>query len=387
MPIKDVAPPILYTDTINHHTRGITILMQRILRFSLIITALLALMAAMWAGLLRLGLDLPPLDANLPILHGPLMINGFLGLVIGLERAVALVARRTYWPYLSPLCLAVGCVVVFFSPQAGALLITLGSFILVVVFGLIIHHQRTLFTLTMGGGALSWLIGNVLWLSGQPVYSLVLWWMGFPLLTVIGERLELSRIQRLTPTSYRTFALMCLIFIAGALVSLFNLDLGMRLAGLGELACALWLFRYDIARRTLRKPGMPQFIALCLLSGYAWLGISGLLNLGYGATYAGPYYDAALHSLFVGFVLSMIFGHALLILPAVLSLPIRFHPQLYVSLGLLHASLILRIVGDLALLPEVRQWGGLLNEIALLIFLGSMVYTVISARGLRPQGS
>lgn len=358
--------------------------MRRTVRFLLIFSALWALLAAMWAGLIRIGWAFPPLDLSLPMLHGPLMINGFLGLVIGLERAVALASHRVQhradWPYLSPICVGVGTLVLFFSGQTGALLITAGSAILVGVFVLIVHRQAALFTLTMALGAISWLIGNVLWLMGQPIYTLIIWWMGFPLLTIIGERLELSRILRLSRLSHWLFGVACAIFLTGAVVSLFNIDLGMHIAGVGELACALWLLRYDIVRHTLRKSGMPRYIALCLISGYGWLGISGLLNIWLGVTYAGPFYDAALHTLFVGFVFSMIFGHALIILPAVLDLPITFNPKLYLSLVLLHFSLLLRIVGDLLVMPTLRQWGGLLNEISLLLFLASTIYTVFAAR-------
>ena len=50
----------------------------------------LALLAALWAGLLRLGWRLPPLQPQLAGAHGPLMVVGFLGTLIALERAVAL---------------------------------------------------------------------------------------------------------------------------------------------------------------------------------------------------------------------------------------------------------------------------------------------------------
>jgi hypothetical protein len=356
----------------------------KLLRFSLIFTALLTLLAAMWAGLIRMGWSLPPLAVSLPMLHGALTVNGFLGIVIGLERAVALSApglrHQVLWPYLSPLCVAIGIPVLFFSAQAGVFFITAGSLVLVGANILIIRQQPTLFTATMGLGAASWLIGNILWLAGQPIYVFVLWWIGFPLFTVIGERLELSRILRLSKTSHLLFGIACAGFFVGAVISLFNINTGTRLAGLGEIACALWLLRFDIARRTVRKPGMPRFIALCLLSGYGWLGISGILNSWFGATYAGPYYDAALHTLFVGFVFSMIFGHALIILPAVLQVQTTFKTMLYAPLILLHLSLLLRIVGDLISQPTVRQWGGMLNVIALLLFIGSMVVTVIATR-------
>src|ERR1043166_8759909 len=124
-------------------------MMRRSLRFLLVASALISLLAAMWAGLIRIGWALPPLDLNLPMLHGPLMINGFLGLVVGIERAVALsspgVQHRTRWPYLSPICVAVGTLALFFSGQVGALLITLGSGILVAVFALIMRRQTALF--------------------------------------------------------------------------------------------------------------------------------------------------------------------------------------------------------------------------------------------------
>jgi hypothetical protein len=357
--------------------------MRRILSFSMVITAILALLAAAWAGLIRMGWSLPPVDLDLLMLHGPFMINGFLGLVIGLERAVALsspgLPQRIVWPYLSPIFLGAGTLLLLFSGPAGAWLITAGSCVLVATFGVIISRHTALYTITMGLGALSWLIGNILWSTGHPIFTLIAWWMGFPLFTIIGERLELSRILRLSHTSQRLFGAACAIFAAGAIATLFSIDLGMRIVGLGELACALWLLRYDVARQTVRKTGMPRFIALCLLAGYGWLSASGLVNLGLGATYGGPYYDAELHTLFVGFVFSMIFGHALIILPAVLELPITYNARSYVPLALLHLSLLLRVVGDLLLLPDVRQWGGMLNAISLLLFFGLTIQTIAMA--------
>jgi hypothetical protein len=87
-------------------------------------------------------------------------------------------------------------------------------------------------------------------------------------------------------------------------------DLGVRIAGAALAASALWLGRFDIARRALRRPGLPRFVALALLPGYAWLGLGGLLWLRYGAVPDGHAYEAQLHAIFPGFVFSMIFGDA-----------------------------------------------------------------------------
>lgn len=61
-----------------------------------------------------------------------------------------------------------------------------------------------------------------------------------------------------------------------------------------------------------------------MLSGSAWLAIGGLLMVMVGGVYGGFPYDAILHSVFVGFVFAMIFGHAPIIIPALLKVPLRF---------------------------------------------------------------
>jgi hypothetical protein len=65
----------------------------------------------------------------------------------------------------------------------------------------------------------------------------------------------------------------------------------------------------------------------------------------------------------------MIFGHAPIIFPAILGLSIQYHPIFYTHLILLHASLVLRIIGDIMFNTVLRQWGGLLNGIAIILFL------------------
>jgi len=190
-------------------------------------------------------------------------------------------------------------------------------------------------------------------------------------LTIAGERLELNRVLRLSSHVQSIFLLAVGLFLAGLIITLFNFDLGVRLAGAGMFALALWLLRYDIARYTVRKTGLTRFIAVCLLSGYIWLGLSGLLALRFGGITAGFQYDALLHTLFIGFVISMIFGHAPIIFPAVLGKFFAFQPIFYGHLVLLHLSLLLRVAGDLIGWLPGRQWGGLLNVIAVLLFLAN----------------
>jgi hypothetical protein len=64
----------------------------------------------------------------------------------------------------------------------------------------------------------------------------------------------------------------------------------------------------------------------------------------------------------------------------VLGLPLAFLPLFYLHLVLLHLSLLARVLGDLLGSHPLRQWGGLLNVVALLLFLAS---TIIAARRSR----
>jgi hypothetical protein len=147
------------------------------------------------------------------------------------------------------------------------------------------------------------------------------------------------------------------------------------------LGQALWLGRYDIARRTVRMGGVTRFMACSLLAGYVWLACAGILWTAYAALSDGPAYDASLHAVFLGFVMSMVFAHAPVIVPAVLRLRLPFRRGFYVHLGLLHASLALRLVGgDLAGNTALWQWGGIAGEVSILLFLTVTAEGVLRAR-------
>jgi hypothetical protein len=307
------------------------------------------------------------------------MISGFLGTLISIERAVAL---NKSWLYTGPVLSAAGGIyyVLGGNDIIGPLLMLAGSFGLVIIFAVILKQHRADYTIVMALGAVSFFIGMLLWVLGKPIYSIVLWWSGFLVLTIVGERLELSRLIRPSKTRTNTGRIAIGVYSFGLVFTLFSLDIGTRIASAGMLLMAFWLLRFDIARFTVRKTDLVRFVAVCLLSGYVWLGIGGAIGLYSGATFAGPLYDAFLHTVFVGFTFSMIFGHAAIIFPSILMLPVKYSPKFYGPLILLHISLIMRITGDLVFIHSIRLWGSLLNAIAILLFLGIMGGTILKGR-------
>jgi hypothetical protein len=348
------------------------------IRAPLLALAGLALLAALWAGLVRLGWRLPALSLGLPAAHGPLIISGFLGTLISLERAVAL---GRPWAYGAALLSGLGGVALMAGLPGSRELITLGSLGLLAIFVVILRQRLDWAYLTMSLGAGLWLAGNALWWLGWPVHKAILWWAGFLVLTIAGERLELARLVSIGRVARLAFLFSIGLFLLGLIVSLARFDFGVRAGGAGLVALGLWLLRYDLARKTIRQTGLPRFIAACLLPGYIWLAAAGGMWLLWADRFlAGPIYDAMLHSLLLGFVFSMIFGHAPIILPAVTNLPLTYRPAFYLHLLLLHLSLIVRLVGDVALDPSVRMWGGLLNVTALLLFLGNSAASALRGR-------
>ena len=55
-------------------------------------------------------------------------------------------------------------------------------------------------------GAVCWMAGNFLWVTGQAIPFVVPWWVGFLVVTIGGERLELSRLRRPSKSSRALFS-------------------------------------------------------------------------------------------------------------------------------------------------------------------------------------
>ncbi len=344
-------------------------------RIPLLIASFVILFSGVWAGLMRMNWQLGLFKPSILISHGYLMVPGFLGTLIGLERAVALQKK---WGYLGPLASAIGTILIInqHDSQIGFLLILIGSAVMTLMFFVILRTHFVNYMITMALGGISLLVGNLLWGFGLSIYQFVIWWMGFLILTIAGERLELGRLMKLNRAVKNAFSIIIIIFLMGAITSLFNISAGQKIASSAMILLAVWLFQNDIARKTIRQDGLPKFIAICLLSGYVWLFIGGVLGLTNVVLFAGPVYDAYLHSVFLGFVMSMIFAHAPIILPAIINTAeVIFKPILYLPLALLHLSLVIRILGDIILdNHQIRQWGGMLNAIAILIYFGFTIF-------------
>ncbi len=345
----------------------------RVVAVMTLVGAALLMAAAVFGGLSRMGVSLGATPSVLVHHHGPLMVSAFFGAVISMERAVAV---RSAWSYLPPVAAVLGglSLVALSDMRLGSVLFAVAGFALVGVFAHLLSRRWEPFTMAMGLGAVAWAVGNLCWALGVPISEVVPWWAGFLVLTIAGERLELSRFRAATRSRWPFWAGFG-ITAAGLIISLFAFDIGVRVVGVGFLVLAAWLAKNDVGRSTIRMSGAPRFMAIALFAGYFWLAIAGLLAAIHGGVRAGLIYDAIWHAVFVGFVFSMVFAHAQVILPALSGVRVNHGVRFYVPLVVLHLATALRVAGDLGLAGEwgmldgLRRAGGIGNAVAIGLFI------------------
>jgi hypothetical protein len=338
----------------------------------LLALAAASLLAGIAGGLQRMGaLSLGALGAAPAFAHGTLMVCGFLGTVIALERAIAFGGRAAL---AAPAASALGaaCAVGGLALPAAVLLVV-APLVLVVVSAGIVRRQRAVHNVALLVGALAWLAGDAALVAGASLDRVAAWWFAFIVLTVAAERLELGRLRPRHALAPPLFLACTALLLAGAALSATG-RAGAMLFAAALLAMAAWLFAFDIAWRTVRTSGYARYAAYALLAGYAWLVVAALAWVARELAPIGPAArDAALHAVALGFAFSMIFAHAPIIVPVVARVRVRYTPLFYAPLALLHASLAWRVFAGLADVAARRQ-GAWLDAAALLLFAITLVY-------------
>lgn len=335
--------------------------MIKFFRLPFVLLAMLCLVLGLWSGLNRIGWDLGIL--SLTMHHGAIMVGGFLGTLISLEKIIPL---KRKWLFAIPIASAAS--VMFFilnQPLISFYCLVLASAGLCGIFLFYLLKEKNLIHVLMLGGSICWLTGNLLLIAAKFYPMAFPWWVGFMLLIIVSERLELMKF--LPVTSRQKFVLvLCLIaYVAGTLFSFHGL--GNIISGLALIAISAWLLRSDIVVISIRKTGLQKFVAIALLCGYIAVMFTGVFYISLADQ---PYaYDAVAHTFFLGFVFCMIFAHGPIILPGVLGISFKpYHPLLYVWLFFLHASWIIRVVGDLLLSGEIRKLSGMISASAIISY-------------------
>lgn len=341
--------------------------MERPGRAALIAAGGLSMLAGLDAALLLLGLPAPVRLDRLAERHGILMVLGFLGTVIALERAVAL---RSRWGFVAPAGLGGGALLTLSPAPAlfGQLVLLAGAGVLVAVYGALWQRAHDPVVLAQLVAAVFAACAVGLWIRTD-VPTVVVLLCCFIVVTIAAERVELARLM--LPASAGDVLLAGTAVMAGTgAIALIWPAAGGRLFGVVLAVAALWLASHDVAVRTIRARGLPRFAAAAMLAGYAWLLVAGCVGVAAGT--AGWAYDTVLHAVFLGFAMSMVMAHAPVILPSVLRVRLPYHPVLWLPLVALHLTLVVRVSGSLTSAPWY-QAGAVGTIVAMLLLVGAVV--------------
>lgn len=339
------------------------------------------LLIGLSGGLARLGWPLP---AAALTDHGAVMVCGFFGTVIALERAVAL---HRLAGLLVPLAAGLGGVAVWGlgqTPVGAALWVFAGLALagLYLLAGLTrawsVHLKVEL------AAALVWAAGVGAWAMGAPLAA-QLAWMAFLVGTIAGERRELMQFVHLSPGARWAFLAMVGAGAAGvALVLAGSATPGLALWWSACAALALWLLRWDIAPRQWRRAGWAGHTGICLTVGYVWLLLAALLGALGLVSPGSALAPMATHALLLGFVFAMVFGHAPIILPALSGLRPVYTRWVRLPIWLLAASLLMRLVARAIDDAGLLAAAGLGHALAIVMFALTMAGAAL--RGARARG-
>lgn len=344
-------------------------------RTLLVILGGMSLLSGLNAALVRLDVWAPVASTRVGDLHGPVMVLGFMGTVICLERAQAL---RKPIAYLAPALLGVGSLLlVAGAPQwLGKLLLFEGAlgFTIVLValwvrapLSLVAAQTLGAFMVTLAAG---------LWLAVDDISVVIPLLAAFLIITISAERAELAQLtmgKRAIPTLLVSSTLLA---ASSAMVLLFPTVM-IRVFGVVVIITALWLFRDDVGRRMIRTDGLRRFNAAALLAGNFWLVVAGIVWVVVGLPVERGAYDLTIHGVFLGFGMSMIIAHAPIIFPTVLSRPLPYRPVMWVPLAVLHGGMLVRAAGDLSGVDLLWRGGGIVTVVSLLLFAGTVLFSVV----------
>ncbi len=356
-------------------------------RLAILIWAGIACLTGLMTAFARIGLSPFAQSHELVSVHGALMVFGFLGTAIGMERGVAYhagSASHPSWGLIAPLLGALGVVSTFvlaliptlpqWWPAIPGAFWAASMFELSAVYIGIWSWQNSLTLIIQMMGSLTGALGMILYACSVPALRLAPLWMVFLVLTIIGERLELARVSFTGRRVENTLLTAAGVSVVGSILILFIPEVGYVILGLSFLVLLITMLAHDIARHTFKLPGMTGFMGVAMLCAYVWGIIGSLLwTLTPQSDLFSQRSAFALVCFDLGFTMTMVIAHACIIVPAIIRRPLPFSTLMWIPLIGLQSGLALGAIGTLRGSVQIGQAGSVCEILSLLALLILMV--------------
>jgi hypothetical protein len=334
-----------------------------------------AVVLGIWRIAITRGFLLPPIPEWIPM-HGHIMIGGFLAALIIFERMIALRIDGLVWvPYVYVLS------ALFLQVQRPSIQMIHG----IALAGWLFHRWLSFRTFhrwekplveSVAFIMLSFALISPGGLSARIEVAVSA--LAFPIAVIAVERLELSMQFKKKGAKIVLFGLIawCMLWIFSTWRGIPNLTV----MGIITLILVSFLTFYDASLRTRTNQSahnLHGFLKLALVIAYLWLFAGGIVMSFWSAVSAAIVKDLLFHLFGLGFIFTMILGHAPLILPAALG---KFPPGKapLIPFFVFQTATLIRIVGDFALMQSVLVWQwtgwitGVANALAFFMYLGTL---------------
>src|SRR5262245_43813811 len=337
-----------------------------------------AVSIGIWRVAVTRGFMLPPIPEWLPA-HGEIMLGGFLAALIIFERMIALRIDSLIWvPYVYA-----SSALMIHSGNPAARIIHLAA-----LAGWIMHRwiayrkfhrwEKSLvesvafITLT---SALMYPGG----LAARP--EVALQGLAFPIAVIAIERFGMS-----FPMKKITSRLVLIGLIAWC--GLWNLVTwrgipNLTMMGGVTLVLVASIAFHDMALRASQKQtdGLHKFLRNALTLSYTWLFIAAVALTVSSKISSAISKDVLFHLIGLGFIFTMILGHAPLILSAAIGkLPPKKAPV--IPFLIFQAATLLRIIGDFSLMKSLALWqwsgwiSGLIHAISFFAYIAFLFFSL-----------
>lgn len=351
--------------------------------------AVFYLILALVVGVIKLMtinglLSSPPLQVLFPH-HGELMVFGFLATLVPFERYIGSRSMSIPKPiHAMPFLTSLGALLKlgsWFTGSAvlnavGTLGIAIGVLLFIYLLAILskLSAEKTSFML-MGVGALALLLSLTASYFITPVRNLplALLMLAFPALTILGERVELSKFtMRWIGMEAQAIGFLG---VLGILLSMaFQKPFLLTTASIILLALAAYIVRSEKLEFT---QGIKGYLSWHLTAAYAWVFLGfALASISPVGARPQAYFDSAVHAIGVGFVLGMIYAHAPVVAPAVLGRRLDETRLTLFPLALLTLGNLLRLLGEAVKARSAVGYSGLLIILSLValawMMLGAM---------------
>jgi nitrite reductase (NO-forming) len=356
-------------------------------RLAILIWAVIACLTGLMTAFARIGLSPFAQSPELVSVHGALMVFGFLGTAIGMERGVAYhagSADHPRWGLIAPLLGALGVVSVFILalipslpswwPAIPGAFWAASMFELSAVYIGIWSWQNSVTLIIQMMGSLTGALGMILYACSVPALRLAPMWMVFLVLTIIGERLELARVSFTGKFVENTLITAAATSVIGAILILIISEVGYVILGLSFLVLLITMLSHDIARHTFKLPGMTGFMGVAMLCAYTWGIIGSLMWIFLPQTDLFSQRSAfALVCFDLGFTMTMVIAHASIIVPAIIRRPMPFSTLMWIPLVALESGLAIGAIGTVRGSEVIGQAGSVIAILSLLALIIVMV--------------